>query len=311
LPEVSVVIPTHNRSSLLSVTLKSVLQQTGVDLEAIVVDDGSAEDVSAVVDRFQDDRIHLVRNDAAEGVSAARNRGIERARAEWVGFVDDDDLWAPDKLRLQLDAIRRSGRCWAYGGAVKIDLRGQVIGGAPPPEPDEVARRLASWNLIPGGCSNVIVGRSALRTTGGFDRSLVNLADWDLWIRIGKEGPPAMISAPLVAYRIHPSSSSTNLSLILSEVDRLDGRYGVALDRGAIHHYLAWVALRSGDRRSGLTHFLHAAAGGDALAVARALGSLLRGRAERTLPGVVMPSRRERADRRWRAPAEAWLADLA
>jgi glycosyltransferase involved in cell wall biosynthesis len=281
-----------------------------VDLEVILVDDGSTEDVTSLIEEFHDDRVRLLRNEAAQGVSAARNRGIEVARAEFVAFIDDDDLWAPDKLRIQLDAIERSERCWAYGGAVKIDLEGEIIGGVPPPEPEEVSRRLPRWNLIPGGCSSVIARRSTLIAAGGFDRSLINLADWDLWIRIGRQGLPACASGPVVAYRIHSNNSSTNLPLVLSELDRLDGRYGVPVDRGAVHHYLAWVALRSRDRRKGITHLLRATAGGDGRAVARSVAALLRGRLERAFPTIVPPSQSQRAHREWRAPATAWLKEL-
>ena len=102
-PAVSVVIPTRDRWPLLATTLASALGQDGVALEVVVVDDGSAT-AAPVVPPFDDPRVRIARNDRSLGVAGARNRGIEAARGEWIAFLDDDDVWAPAKLRRQLDA---------------------------------------------------------------------------------------------------------------------------------------------------------------------------------------------------------------
>ena len=153
--EVSVIIPTHNRSGLLSLTLRSVLWQRDVDVEVVVIDDGSTDDTAAMVGGVQDPRVRLLRHEVAQGVSAARNHGIAEARGRWVAFLDDDDLWAPDKLALQLEALKESGRRWAYAGRVQITLDNRVFAGQPPPAPHEIVDRLAGMNLI-GGPSSVI-----------------------------------------------------------------------------------------------------------------------------------------------------------
>jgi glycosyltransferase involved in cell wall biosynthesis len=129
-PDVSVVVPTHNRSGLLAQTLRSVLWQRGVDLEVLVVDDGSTDDTAAVVAALNDPRVRLLRHGTPRGVSAARNRGVAAAGGRWLAFCDDDDLWAPDKLARQLAAAQATGRSWVYAGEVHIDLGGQVVGGA-------------------------------------------------------------------------------------------------------------------------------------------------------------------------------------
>lgn len=308
--DISVVIPTHDRTTLLKRTLRSVLGQVGVDLEVVVVDDGSAVDVEPTVRALKDGRIRVVRNEVAQGVSEARNQGIEETSGKWVAFVDDDDLWAPDKLQRQVHALHATGRLWAYAGSVKIDLRGAIVGGRPPHDPELVARVIRRWNLVSGGCSSVIVDRSTLRSAGGFDQALVNLADWDLWIRISEHGPPAYVPSPVVAYRIHPGNSSSDLSLIRAEMTQMEGRYGEKVDWGAFHHYLAWVALRSGNRSAGLANLLRAAAHGDGVSVLRDVVAVLRAKAERTFPRWISPSERERADRSWRANAESWLRPL-
>ena len=120
---VTVVIPTHNRRELLHRTLRSVLAQRDVGLSVLVVDDGSAEEVAPSVEALGDPRVTVLRHPVARGVSAARNTGIAAATTPWVAFVDDDDLWAPVKLRAQLDALAATqGARWACTGSINVDL---------------------------------------------------------------------------------------------------------------------------------------------------------------------------------------------
>src|SRR5262245_25673454 len=116
--QVSVIVPTRNRRELLPTTLRSALGQRGVDLELLIVDDASDDDTAAAAQALGDGRIRVIRLDKPSGVSAARNRGAAAAQGEWLAFLDDDDLWAPDKLARQLDAARESGRDWGYTGGV-------------------------------------------------------------------------------------------------------------------------------------------------------------------------------------------------
>ena len=119
-PDISVVIPTRNRRRLLALALASVLDQRGVRLEVIVVDEASTDDTVEMVRSIADPRVRLVRHAVPLGKSAARNRGIAESVGDWIAFLDDDDLWAPDKLRLQLQALRAERRAWAYTGAVNM-----------------------------------------------------------------------------------------------------------------------------------------------------------------------------------------------
>jgi len=104
--EITVIVPTHNRPHLLEITLRSIVAQRGVDLAVTVVDDGSKDPqtVRAVIDALPNSRVRLVRHETPRGVSAARNTGIANSSSEWIGFCDDDDVWAPEKLRAQLAA---------------------------------------------------------------------------------------------------------------------------------------------------------------------------------------------------------------
>jgi glycosyltransferase involved in cell wall biosynthesis len=311
-PDITAIVPTHNRRDLLQLTLRTVLGQRDVDLEVIVVDDGSTDDTAAVVTGVCDRRVRLIRHDRPTGVSTARNHGAQGATGTWLAFCDDDDLWAPDKLARQLAAAARAGRTWSYGGAVRIDRALRIMGSAPPPLPERLAERLPSWNLMPGGSSNVIVRTEVFDEAGCWDPTLVNLADWDLWIRLSRLGLPACVMEPLVGYRIHGSNASANTALILAEARLMDSRYGNRTDYGELHHYLGWVCLRSGRRRPALAHFAQAAARGQVSGVARSLTGLARGRVQQRLglPRQRLRLPRPDADEGWRDRAEAWLAEL-
>jgi glycosyltransferase involved in cell wall biosynthesis len=245
-PDVSVVIPTRDRIDLLKETLGSVLVQVDVELEVIVVDDGSTQDVSAVLVQVGDDRVRLLRNDDSMGVSAARNRGIEDARAPWVACVDDDDVWAPDKLRSQLDAAVASGRSWVYVGAVNVTPKLRVVAGAKPKPPEEVVSRIQAVNLVPGGASGVLMRRDLALRIGGFDGAFHLFADWDLWMRLAEDGPPAWVPRPLMAYRVHQSNMAIAGPGDVEADMRLFSERGLSVDQTPIYRWLGWWARRGG-----------------------------------------------------------------
>ena len=324
-PEVSVVVPTHDRSRLLALTLRSILWQRDVDLEVIVVDDGSSDDPAAVVAGLGDARVRLVRHARPLGVSVARNRGIAEARGGWVGFCDDDDLWSPDKLHQQLAAADAAGSEWVYGGAVFIDGIQQVHGGAPPPPPQTLMGFLVRWSPVPGGCSNVIVAHQALREVGPFAGDLGTLADWDLWLRLAARGAPAWVPKPLVAYRVHASNMSLDVARTLAELDLLEARHGLVVDRSRFDRYLAGLCLRSGRKAEALRLLGRAALidrSGYALGRARAdvnmvwRFALAGARRRLRLTQSSRHRRRHERERRqdpnlaWKAEAQVWLGPL-
>jgi hypothetical protein len=180
-----------------------------------------------------------------------------------------------------------------------------LVGGKPPPHPEEVVERLPRWNAVPGGCSGVLATRSLLRGTGGFDPTLVNLADWDLWIRFVREAPPACAPRPLIGYRWHAGNASLDTELILREARVIGSRYNVPLDWGAIHHYLAHLNVRAGVPTRALRHFVWAFLRGERSS-ARDVAWLIRRRMRGA--GAAEEVRAEPSIVEWRAQAEEWLA---
>jgi glycosyltransferase involved in cell wall biosynthesis len=307
-PEVSVIIPTHNRRERVGLTLRSALAQRGVALEVIVVDDGSSDGTARMIEALDDARLRLARNEVSLGESGARNRGIEEARGTWVAFLDDDDLWAPDKLALQLDVLRATGRAWVYGGEVVIDDDLNVLYGSPPPPPEEVASSLVRHNAVPASASNVVVDSELLGSVGGFDPALRRTPDWDMWLRLARAGPPGFVNRPIVAICVHPGNMSRDMDVLFRELDVLAARYGIPVDRARHHRWAAWSAMADGRRADAIRHYLRAASSGDLASIARALGALL---PPRFLPRGPARWRPGSGDRGWMEEARAWLAPLA
>jgi glycosyltransferase involved in cell wall biosynthesis len=309
MPDVSVVVPPHNRGGLLTLTLRSALRQHGVDLEVVVVDDGSTDGTAGLVERLADPRVRIVRHATPLGVSSSRNAGIAEARCPWVAFLDDDDLWAPDKLALQLRAANAAHRAWVYAGSVNVDHRLRILEGGPPPPPERVPELLRRYNPVPAGASNVVVRADSLARLGGFDPGLRRTEDWDLWIRLAHDGPPAAVPRPLVAYRMHPRSNAfVDTAEILTETAVIEQRHGIPVDHAAHYRRAAWISLRAGRRWQAAGYYAQAIRRGDLRSLARAVVGL-------TYPGVASTRRhrRLRGDSevaQWQADAQRWLDQL-
>jgi GT2 family glycosyltransferase len=306
--QVSVVVPTRNRSRLLATTLRGVLRQRAVDLEVIVVDEASTDDTAAVIAAIADPRVRVVRHDTPRGVSAARNHGAEEARGDWVAFLDDDDLWAPDKLASQLQAAVDTGRDWAYTGSVNIVGPSRVVYGGPPPPPEQVVTAILRYNAIPGGGSNVVVRRTTLRRAGPFDTRLRNTEDWEMWIRLAKMGPPAWVCSPLMAYRVHSSNSSLNVVEVVRGAQLIEQLHATTIDWGRVHRWFAESYLRAGCRQQALRQFAMAAVRGQAQGVVSDLTAILRRRVGRWIGDY--SGQAPASGAAWLDEASVWLREL-
>jgi len=200
MPEISVIIPTYNRGSLVGRAIKSVLKQVYRDIELIVVDDGSLDDTGDVVavlkDQSRDIRVTYKKTEN-RGVAAARNTGIGLAGGSWLAFLDSDDLWMPDKLakqRLFLSenpGIRlvHSDERWIRNGVrVNKPKAYRKFGG-------EVFIESLAVCMI--GPSTVMMEKSLLDQVGGFDEAFPVCEDYDLWLRITSRWKVGLIEEEL------------------------------------------------------------------------------------------------------------------
>jgi glycosyltransferase involved in cell wall biosynthesis len=316
-PEVTVVIPTRNRWPVLSTSaLPSALAQESVEHEVIVVDEGSTDATAAKIESFEEPRLRLIRHDSARGVAQARNAGIAAARGAWVAFLDDDDLWSPQKLRRQLDAAAAREASFAYTAAAWLDERKHYLHSLAPPDPEGLDVRLLRWNEIWAGGSNVIARTEVIRRLGGFDERLFQLADWDLWIRLALEGRGACVEDVLVGYVVHAQSMLlSDQRDVFAEFRYLVEKHRDIATRTGAHpdaaKFWRWVAaghLRAGRRaEAARTYVQGARVGRDPSLLLRAFAALF---GRRGLVAAGRIARRIRGDdpAKFSTSEPAWIA---
>lgn len=267
-PTVSVVIPTCGRPRRLQRTLATVFGQVGVELEVLLVQDGPDAEASTagLVERTRDDRLRTVTLEGAVGMTAARNMGLARAHGQWVAFLDDDDLWSPNKLRDQLVAAGQDA-AFVYSAVVIVDDRCRVIAAVPAPEPHLLLRQVLERNVIPATSSNLLVRRESLLQLDGFDESFRCIADWDASIRLAATFDAAADPNYAVAHVLHSGNwSLTRQDEHRAELRRLMAKHrdrtrslGVGVDEAWFMRWLASGHRRSGQRLAAVRLYLEAA----------------------------------------------------
>jgi glycosyltransferase involved in cell wall biosynthesis len=159
MPKVDVIIPTCNRSQFLRSAIGSVLSQVFGELRLIIVDDGSSDDTPSVVRSFDDNRIKYIRHETTKGEAGARNTGIMNSDAKYVAFLDDDDEWLPEKLRVQVDFLEVSPTKVGaiYTGYIAIKkANGEIIGRRIPKIRGDIHRDMFFGNRV-GSPSTVLL----------------------------------------------------------------------------------------------------------------------------------------------------------
>jgi glycosyltransferase involved in cell wall biosynthesis len=229
MPDVSVVLPTYNRATTVRASVESLLAERAVDVEVIVVDDGSTDDTRAALAAIDDPRLRIVPI-AHAGIAAARNAGIAAAEAPLVAFHDSDDLALPGRLAIpvaylreqtDVDLVIQNGRMLPPDGdpsgeeapwirpAVARTLENRRIGVA------EVFR----WNL--GQLQGMCFTRRSLDATGPLDPSFRILDDLDLVLRVTAHHQAVFLDVPAFAYRRHAGGIAQDRTAVREESIRL------------------------------------------------------------------------------------------
>ena len=212
-PLVSVIIPVYNGARFLRAALESVFAQTYRPIEVIVVDDGSADDSGVIAQSFPEVRYVRQQN---EGVAAARNNGIQIARGEFLAFLDQDDLWTPEKLKVQVDHLLNNPEL----GYTLTQLQFFLEPGTTLPP---WFRKELLTTVHPGWVlGTLVVRRTVFDQVGDFATaySAANDSDWFFRAKAA-EIPMAVVPELLLRKRIHEANDSGRAKEILSELLRV------------------------------------------------------------------------------------------
>lgn len=226
MPTISVVIPTYNRAGMVGAAIQSVLEQTYSDWELIVVDDGSQDNTAEVVAGYADSRIRYIYQENRK-LPGARNTGIQASQGDYVAFLDSDDLFLPDKLRLQATIL-----------ATKVDVGLVASGWSEVDSHGQILRTLLPWQLrrelgfshwlygCPFIVPSVLMRRTWLDTAGLFDEEQHYVEDWDLWLRLAYAGCQMTWAPAVVCLRtIHAGNMVHNAGLMSAGLQRVFDKF--------------------------------------------------------------------------------------
>jgi glycosyltransferase involved in cell wall biosynthesis len=259
---VSVVIPAYRAVDTIDETLCSVRSQTHSALDILAIDDGSADATPDLIlaHAAKDPRISLIQQ-ANAGVATARNTGWRAAAADYVAFIDADDLWAPAKIERQLEALRAHGEDAgvAYSWYAKIDADSFIISRSHRPHVEgHVLKAIFGGNFIGNG-SAALMTRAALEAAGGFDPSLrergaQGCEDFSIYFRIAETHRFALVPEQLTGYRDLPGNMSSDMLRMLRSFELVgeemlsrhpDCRREIARGRA---NFMAWGAVAAAER---------------------------------------------------------------
>ena len=198
---VSIVLPTYNGSRYIGQSLASCLEQSHPNIEVIVVDDGSRDDMAAAVGRFGDGRVRYVRHATNRGLPAALNTGFSHATGELLTWTSDDNYYAPDAIeRMAAFLVHHPDIAFVYASMFIVEDCAEV---APRVRPALPPGALHHQNGV-GAC--FLYTREVYRTVGEYNAGAALVEDYDYWVRVSKRFRMQRLNAPLYYYRHHDGS---------------------------------------------------------------------------------------------------------
>lgn len=207
--KVSIVIPTYNRAELLKKAVRSLLSQSHQNIEIVIVDDCSTDHTSIVVEEMTDSRILYVKHPVNKGGAAARNTGIARATGDYIGFLDSDDQWLPEKLEKQLQVFRKNTDIGVVYTGLRVVNESKATRDMTPMFKGDILPKLIQFNCI-DTTSSILVKKEFMNKVEGFDPSFPSCQDWDLYLRLAQITHFDYVSEPLVLFFHHSGERITN-----------------------------------------------------------------------------------------------------
>ena len=226
-PSVSMIVPAFNAERYIGFTIESLLRQTHADLEVIVVDDGSTDRTHDIACGYaaEDSRITVLTQRNA-GVATARNRAIEVAKGEFLGFVDADDIWHPTAVEKMLGRFERTSPDVGvvYTWSTDIDEENRSIGGVHVSSANGHVYPLLIFHNFLGNASSTIIRKRSLEAIGGYRSEFEHgCEDLDLYLRLAARFDYEVVPEFLVAYRRTPGAMS-------SRTERMEQAHQQVLD---------------------------------------------------------------------------------
>lgn len=232
-PLVTVVIPTYCRSEFLNYAIKSAISQTYPNIEIIVVNDNvdteEKQKVKNVVNSFLG-KVKGITNTRSKGGCGARNCGIEAATGDFIAFLDDDDIWFPEKIELQVDLIISNQM---YSGVSSEFIERDNIIGIERVESDgfsEMKLEDALAGVCPSSTSLLLIRKDVLIAAGLFDENMPSFQDFDMWLRCLPFGPFGCVKKPLVKFVQHDGDrTSVNLIRRIAGLDAIEKKWATKM----------------------------------------------------------------------------------
>ena len=186
-PLISVVIPTLDRQELAEGAIKNVLDQSYDNLEVIVVEDGSTSTVDEFISGLGDNRVIYASHETNRGLGATRNTGMSLAKGEYIAFLDDDDRWLENKIRLQVDIMKKCGNNKTMVYCFNTQKQGQKLHYQHcEPARGQMSDHIFRGRLLPS--SSMMINRSSLISLRGHSEELISCVDHDMWMKLAING---------------------------------------------------------------------------------------------------------------------------
>lgn len=184
-PLVSIIMPTYNRGYIIGNAIESVLKQTYQNWELIVVDDGSNDDTEDVLGQYLDGRIIYKKNESNRGANFCRNQGVSLASGEYLAFLDSDNVWDKEKLKMQMAILQNSDARVAFTYCsiiIEQDNQKQQIIPENDDAPKNLKQTLLRGNII--DTNTALIKRKCFEEAGGFDINIPRFQDWEFFFRL-------------------------------------------------------------------------------------------------------------------------------
>ncbi len=270
MPTVTAVITTHKRKSeIVERALKSILSQTYKPIEIFVVDDSPCDfigrqAVKECVKKYEVQNVKYVAHEKCQGACAARNTGLYMAKGDYIGFLDDDDEWMPEKIEKQLEGFDKEEVALVYCGAINYrEKEGKKIPWETKFIKGWVYDRLILQNFI-GSTSYPLLKRKCLIDVGGFDPLMQSAQDYDAWLRIARKYEVNYVQESLVLYHIHEGEQITkNPTKKINGLERLIEKNKEYIDKHSEAIWYRYIKLapfyaRNGQKKKALAKWFKA-----------------------------------------------------